>query len=992
MKSAKRTWAGLLLVVAAAVPLWSANPGLVAEFTDLGGSVSAIPDFAAFSPNIVRVVDAVDQPSTGGAWPGLPLSMKDTFAARLHGSLAVPAAGTWTFHLISDDGSRLLLDGVEVIDNDGLHGMRTRSATLTLAAGPHAVEVEFFENGGGAGLQLYWEGPGVARQRVPAGAFTHERSALPAAPAAVPTLPGLAVSYYDFAAGLSSLPDVSGVEPDVVRIEPVIDQPSDSQAWDGLPPSMADTFAAVATGCLAVPADGNWDFWLTSDDGSRLIVGGTILIDNDGLHAMRTRSAGTWLAAGTHPLELRFFENAGGAGLRLEWAGPGVPRQVVPASAFCHEVSGALPGDRVGPFRWARKLFDPLQPASVDVAANGLTETAVLAAGGDADAGVVLTEQWSGTNEAGGRSWSANTLVGDPGRNYFVGMMGWTNVEAVDTGLEWIEVSRMQQDAHLRLAFVGAAAAELAVTHGTDFGLDWIVPAPAVVLDLSFRRLQGTGDSTWQTGYYRGNPVQLGVWQVPAGMSLGQAQADVTNRLALLPVLGEITPDDDLLVKLQVQPDGAWQVLLDLDGDGQVDVDVVSGTAGAAPYDAAALGDIDESSGLLVTASPAGGVHVPDVGITRIPLAYAASPSEPITTPRDRRPILLATHHVSPVSPATIEGGTWTGDRTITVEPCVGLSHFANGKFFAKVPLVHPGPTSFTATQVGVPATTRQGLIEWTVTNLDAVDAITINAGDRLLLACHEGYPAGEPVCIDVYGDGSDVRSGLDEEAHEVPYPTPGVYPARAWSDLDGDGTCQPGEELGTCTVTVVDYRLPAYIAAERGFTRDLYIADAATPVVAHADADQALTVTEAGRDAGTIFLRLRAEANDEPVLEARAGAPDGPLLDARAIATFDLTELTGSVIPVLESYPDGSQVLEGKLRMSPIRPDLDIRLQIFVSGAAFPDGGLTTWVSSNDFASDPAATDGSGTMTFTLIKSADAPTGPCHNRRVYQAGTQVGD
>lgn len=179
MKSAKRTWAGLLLVVAAAVPLWSANPGLVAEFTDLDGSVSALPDFAAFSPNIVRVVDAVDQPSTGGAWPGLPLSMKDTFAARLHGIIRVPVDGTWTFHLTSDDGSRLLLDGVEVIDNDGLHGMRTRSAILALTAGPHAVEVQFFENGGGAGLTLDWEGPGVARERVPAAACSTSATPCP---------------------------------------------------------------------------------------------------------------------------------------------------------------------------------------------------------------------------------------------------------------------------------------------------------------------------------------------------------------------------------------------------------------------------------------------------------------------------------------------------------------------------------------------------------------------------------------------------------------------------------------------------------------------------------------------------------------------------------------------------------------------------------------------------------------------------------------------
>ncbi|WZP00396.1 hypothetical protein EP7_002038 [Isosphaeraceae bacterium EP7] len=65
-----------------------------------------------------------------------------------------------------------------MIDNDGLHGMQERSAARTLAAGLHAIRVEFFENGGGAGVVLSWSGPGIAKQAIPASLFSQPTEAI----------------------------------------------------------------------------------------------------------------------------------------------------------------------------------------------------------------------------------------------------------------------------------------------------------------------------------------------------------------------------------------------------------------------------------------------------------------------------------------------------------------------------------------------------------------------------------------------------------------------------------------------------------------------------------------------------------------------------------------------------------------------------------------------------------------------------------------------
>ncbi len=60
------------------------------------------------------------------------------------------AAGNYTFTTKSDDGIRLLIDDVLVINNWTDHGMATDTATVTLTAGTHTIKVEYYEKDGGA--------------------------------------------------------------------------------------------------------------------------------------------------------------------------------------------------------------------------------------------------------------------------------------------------------------------------------------------------------------------------------------------------------------------------------------------------------------------------------------------------------------------------------------------------------------------------------------------------------------------------------------------------------------------------------------------------------------------------------------------------------------------------------------------------------------------------------------------------------------------------
>ena len=147
--------------VAEALPFY----GGVVEFYALGYSLGSLAqvDFNQPPTHSTNLTTLSYSDSSGPFWPGGPT---DTFAVRARGFLNVPADGSYTFTIGSDDGSVLFLDGTQVVINDGLHGYSEVSATVTLTAGSHAFDARMFENGGGAVFSVFWAGPGFARRLI----------------------------------------------------------------------------------------------------------------------------------------------------------------------------------------------------------------------------------------------------------------------------------------------------------------------------------------------------------------------------------------------------------------------------------------------------------------------------------------------------------------------------------------------------------------------------------------------------------------------------------------------------------------------------------------------------------------------------------------------------------------------------------------------------------------------------------------------------------
>ena len=95
---------------------------------------------------------------------GVENRREDHYAIRFEGLIRVDLAGAYTFYVRSDDGTKLYIDGTEVVNNDGSHGALEKSGEIVLETGTHSVVVEYFEDYGGEHLEVHYKGPGVARR------------------------------------------------------------------------------------------------------------------------------------------------------------------------------------------------------------------------------------------------------------------------------------------------------------------------------------------------------------------------------------------------------------------------------------------------------------------------------------------------------------------------------------------------------------------------------------------------------------------------------------------------------------------------------------------------------------------------------------------------------------------------------------------------------------------------------------------------------------
>ena len=98
---------------------------------------------------------------------------EDHFGIIFKGLLKIDTDGLYQLSIVSDDGSKLFLDGELIWDLDR-DGGGFEDAWVNLAAGYHRLEVQYFENYGGDEVEVAISGPGVDVTNIPADMLFHE--------------------------------------------------------------------------------------------------------------------------------------------------------------------------------------------------------------------------------------------------------------------------------------------------------------------------------------------------------------------------------------------------------------------------------------------------------------------------------------------------------------------------------------------------------------------------------------------------------------------------------------------------------------------------------------------------------------------------------------------------------------------------------------------------------------------------------------------------
>lgn len=135
----------------------SSDNGVSYSLYEVDEGTKILPNFSSLTPISSGVVPEI---STND----LPLPRESYIAAALEGDIEIPADGTYTFYLASDDGSKLFVNDEIIVDNDGNHGVITESGSIQLTKGRHPIRAEWFNGGGGFWLGAYIEGPDLPKQ------------------------------------------------------------------------------------------------------------------------------------------------------------------------------------------------------------------------------------------------------------------------------------------------------------------------------------------------------------------------------------------------------------------------------------------------------------------------------------------------------------------------------------------------------------------------------------------------------------------------------------------------------------------------------------------------------------------------------------------------------------------------------------------------------------------------------------------------------------
>jgi hypothetical protein len=163
-----------------AVADWHSPPALTAPIEAglnwklYAGDWNQLPDFDKLTPALTGVSLNLHADSQGFT----------SYAVVWDALIDIPADGGYTFRVLSRDGARIVIDGIELartgppfaqVCGSLGNAMRISHGSIGLRAGKHTLRVEGLHNASQGAPRILWEGPGLQLTDVPPSAYSRSR-------------------------------------------------------------------------------------------------------------------------------------------------------------------------------------------------------------------------------------------------------------------------------------------------------------------------------------------------------------------------------------------------------------------------------------------------------------------------------------------------------------------------------------------------------------------------------------------------------------------------------------------------------------------------------------------------------------------------------------------------------------------------------------------------------------------------------------------------
>jgi hypothetical protein len=302
---------GDVVLAVAPTPARGSVPGLLGTY---------FPQLAFGGTPVARI-----DPSINFTWNGAsPMASipGENFSVRWTGQLLPGFSETYTFTTTADDGIRLWVNNTLIIDDWQNQGPTTETGTIALTAGQAVpIKVEYYQACCGDTAVLSWQSASTPMEVIPPSALVASSGAAPSGPPPG-NGDGLLGTYYP-ALNFGGTP--------VTQVDPDIDF-----SWNGSPPVPGfpgTQFSVKWTGFVQAQYTETYTFTTNADDGIRLFVNGTQLVD-DWVDQGPTMESGTidLVAGQKYPIEVDYFQDTGGDIAQLQWSSPSTPNAIVPQS------------------------------------------------------------------------------------------------------------------------------------------------------------------------------------------------------------------------------------------------------------------------------------------------------------------------------------------------------------------------------------------------------------------------------------------------------------------------------------------------------------------------------------------------------------------------------------------------------------------------------------------------------------------------------------